>query len=96
MNTVTNLETGKTRYYSCPPDVAVIAAHAQTKFRDFSTWDYANKYAGLVRTGVYFVTCGDWTCRREPALPTVRRSRTTSANATAARRANACTPLLVQ
>lgn len=60
MTDVLNLSTGETTTYSCPPEEAVIAAHAQS-LGDMNTWDYAEKYKDDVVRGPHTVACGDFT-----------------------------------
>ena len=60
MVTVTNLDTFETAVYSCTPEEAVIAAHAQDK-KDWNTWDYAERYGHLVYRAGSHVTCGIFT-----------------------------------
>ena len=43
---VTNLATLQTAEYSCSPEEAVIAAHAQ-QHGDFNTWEYRSRYGGM-------------------------------------------------
>ncbi len=57
---VTNLETLETQGYTCSPEEAVIAAHAQS-LKDWNTWDYAKRYGRLVYRVGSHVTCGDFT-----------------------------------
>lgn len=65
---VLNLATGRSVLYLRLPDfgpaAAVVAAHAQS-LRDWNTWDYADRYGGLVERGRGVVACGDW-CAIDP------------------------------
>jgi hypothetical protein len=59
---VTNLSDGRTRtYVGLSPEAAVVSAYAQGTHKDFNTWDYEERYAGMVTRGKAYVTCGDWT-----------------------------------
>ena len=58
--TVVNLSTGDERTYTgISASEAVIAAYAQSR-GDWSTWQYAEKYANMVTKGKVSVACGDW------------------------------------
>jgi hypothetical protein len=46
-STVYNLDTGQEFTYSLPPEEALVACYAQSVRRDFHTWDYRTRYAGL-------------------------------------------------
>ena len=71
---VTDLATGSISYYSLPPRDAVIAAFAQNERNDWETWNYTQRYAGMVRQGNYTVTCGDFTALTEQGQ-TIYRGR---------------------
>ena len=45
--------------YTCSPEEAVIAAYAQSK-KDFSTWQYQERYGHLLLRGKLTVNCGDF------------------------------------
>jgi len=47
MNTTVHMLDGRIAVYSLAADDALIAAHAQFVLKDWNTWDYARKYAGL-------------------------------------------------
>jgi len=46
-------------YFSSPRD-AVIAAYAYFTCHDGNTWQYEERYGGLVQFGHWFVFCGDF------------------------------------
>lgn len=60
MTEVLDLNTGKTTTFSCSPEEAVIAAHAQS-LGDMNTWDYAEKYGDEIVHGDHTIACGDFT-----------------------------------
>ena len=45
--------------YTCSPEDAVIAAYAQSH-KDFSTWQYQERYGHLLLRGKFTVNCGDF------------------------------------
>ena len=53
-----NLKTGEERWFTLPPEQAVVAAYA-SEHGDGNTWEYTNKKYPVV-TGQYSVACGDW------------------------------------
>jgi len=59
MTEVMNLNNGEKIIYSCTPEDAVIAAHAQS-LNDWNTWDYAERYGDQVVRGEHTVACGDF------------------------------------
>lgn len=59
MTEVLDLNTGETTTFSCSPEEAVIAAHAQS-LGDKNTWDYAEKYEDKVVYGKHTIACGDF------------------------------------
>lgn len=59
MTTVLELGTNVTQVFSCSPEEAVIAAHAQSQ-KDFNTWDYQERYGDRVVKGELSVACGDF------------------------------------
>jgi len=59
MSRVKNLLNGRMIVYTCPPEVAVLAAYAQER-NDFNTWDYERRYSHIRRESERFVYCGDW------------------------------------
>ena len=68
MTTVMDLRTGEFTTFSLSPKEAVVAAYAQAERKDWNTWGYENRYAGMVkvapsaRRGVLCITCGNQTC----------------------------------
>lgn len=62
--TVYRLSDDKTQIYTCAPQEAVVAAYAQER-GDWNTWDYQARYGDLVIESDNFVTCGDFTARKE-------------------------------
>lgn len=59
MTVVLELGTNEKQLFSCSPEEAVIAAHAQS-LKDFNTWDYQERYGDKVVTGEFSVACGDF------------------------------------
>lgn len=59
MTSVFNLATGESRFYTCSPEEAVIAAFAQER-GDWETWNYRRRYAYHVRKSQHGVSCGNW------------------------------------
>ena len=47
---VRDRSTGKSYFYGLPAREAIVAAHAQVVKKDYHTWDYPTKYAGLAIT----------------------------------------------
>lgn len=45
--------------YTCSPEDAVIAAYAQAR-KDWSTWQYRERYGHLLERGRWTVLCGDF------------------------------------
>jgi hypothetical protein len=70
MNTVyvRNLCTRDIIPYTCEPEKAVMAAYAQAK-RDFSTWQYAERYGNLLLEGKFTVSCGDFVAYKDAEGP---------------------------
>lgn len=60
MTEVVNLNNGDVVIYSCKPEEAVIAAHAQS-LGDWNTWDYDERYGEKVERGDFYISCGDFT-----------------------------------
>lgn len=62
---VMDLRTQDMRIYNLNPIAAVAAAYAQVECNDFNTWDYEQKYYGMVRSwpskkpGATVVACGN-------------------------------------
>lgn len=64
MPTVTNLATQEVKTYTCSAREAVIAAYAQ-EHKDWSTWEYQERYGHKVEVSARFLLCGDWTVERD-------------------------------
>jgi hypothetical protein len=59
-----NLATQEKQIYSCSPDQAVIAAHAQS-LHDFNTWEYDKNYGHLLEEGKLTWLCGDFSAFKD-------------------------------
>lgn len=59
---VRNLRTGEEQTFSCAPQEAVVAAFAQER-GDFNTWEYRERYAGVVVFNQATVSAGEWSAR---------------------------------
>lgn len=62
--TVLDIRSGRSvATYPCEPVSAVVCAYAQIIQRDFETWMYHDRYAGMVEHTGAFVLCGRFAAR---------------------------------
>ena len=63
---VMNLLTGEKRFYTLPPEQAVVVAHYQSGTNaNWNTWQYEKGKVGTITKSGRVVYCGDWSAMME-------------------------------